>query len=127
MTGEQMINLTIGGSVAALSIIAAPFAVMGAIAGLGFCAGGIASGSIAAGMMSAEAIASGGMIAAGGTVATLQSIGAVGLGVAGTSAAIGAGATLGVSAVGISAAACIFRWTIFKRCGGGEFWSYENI
>ena len=97
-------NMTLIPLQCAVSIIAAPFAVMGATAGLGFGSGGIASGSIAAGWMSAEAIASGGMIAAGGTVATLQSVGAVGLGVAGTSAALGAGATIGASAVGISAA-----------------------
>mmetsp|Transcript_14012 Transcript_14012/g.21279 ORF Transcript_14012/g.21279 Transcript_14012/m.21279 type:complete len:552 (+) Transcript_14012:79-1734(+) len=104
MSGGKMRNLAIGGSVAALSIVAAPFAVMGAVSALGFGAGGIASGSIAAGWMSAEAIASGGMIAAGGTVATLQSIGAAGLGIAGTSAALGAGATFGATALGISAA-----------------------
>lgn len=46
-------------------------------------------------MMSAEAIASGGAVAAGGTVATLQSIGAVGLGVAGASAAATTGAVVG--------------------------------
>lgn len=105
MTGEKMRNLSIGGSVAALSIIAAPFAVVGAIGAMGFGSAGIASGSMAAGMMSAEAIASGGAIAAGGTVATLQSIGAAGLGMAGTAASMSAGAVVGASAIGISAAA----------------------
>jgi len=105
ITGESMRNLAIGGSVAVASIVAAPFAIMGIVGSLGFAAGGVASGSFAAGMMSAEAIASGGVIAAGGTVATLQSIGAAGLGLAGTTAAMGAGAVVGASAIGISAAA----------------------
>lgn len=104
-TGEKMRNLSIGGSVAALSIIAAPFAVVGAIGAMGFGSAGIASGSVAAGMMSAEAVVSGGAIAAGGTVATLQSIGAAGLGVAGTAASMSAGAVVGASTIGISAAA----------------------
>lgn len=104
ITGNKMRNLTIGGSVAVATVVTAPFAIMGAIAGLGFGAGGIAAGSAGAAMMSAEAAAAGGMIAAGGTVATLQSIGAAGLGIAGTSAALGAGAVVGASAIGISAA-----------------------
>ena len=53
--------------------------------------------------MSAEAIASGGGIAAGGTVATLQSIGAAGLGCAGTLGAMGGGSVIGATAVGITA------------------------
>ncbi|CAE8603168.1 unnamed protein product [Polarella glacialis] len=63
-------------------------------------------------MMSAEAVASGGTIAAGGLVATLQSIGVVGLSVGGTAAAAGTGATLG-SAVGGGTAAAV-------RCGSGS-------
>jgi len=103
ITGDKMRNLAIGGSVAAASIMVAPFVVMGIVGALGFTSSGIAAGSVGAGMMSAEAIASGGMIATGGTVATLQSIGAAGLGLAGTSAAMGAGAFVGASAVGIAA------------------------
>ena len=58
-------------------------------------------------MMSAEAIASGvGGVAAGGTVATLQSIGAAGLGLGGTLAAMGAGGgVVGAAAFGSVAAA----------------------
>ncbi len=56
-------------------------AIMGVINTLGFTSAGIAAGSTAAGMMAAEAVATGGAIAAGGTVATLQSIGVIGLGV----------------------------------------------
>ncbi|XP_071962577.1 uncharacterized protein [Antedon mediterranea] len=61
---------------------------------LGFGAAGIAAGSPAAAMMSASAIASGGGVAAGGLVATLQSIGAVGLSALGTLFAGIAGATV---------------------------------
>ncbi len=49
---------------------------------VGFTAGGIAAGSIASSMMSAAAVANGGGVAsmaAGGVVATCQSIGAAGL------------------------------------------------
>ena len=105
ITGKKLRDLSIGGSMAALSIIAAPFAVVGVVGAMGFGSAGIASGSMAAGMMSAEAIASGGAIAVGGTVATLQSIGAAGLGVAGTAASMSAGAVVGASTLGISAAA----------------------
>lgn len=105
ITGNKMQNLAIGGTLVALTVVAAPFAVMGVVASLGFGAGGIAAGSVAAGMMSAEeAVASGGIVAAGGTVATLQSIGAAGLGVFGTSVSLGAGSLVGASIVGISAA-----------------------
>mmetsp|Transcript_32392 Transcript_32392/g.37748 ORF Transcript_32392/g.37748 Transcript_32392/m.37748 type:complete len:234 (+) Transcript_32392:132-833(+) len=103
ITGDKMRNVTIGGSLALMSVVAAPFAVLGAVATLGFGAGGVASSSVAAGMMSAEAVASGGMITAGSTVATLQSIGAAGLGVVGTSVSLGAGAVTGASMLGIAA------------------------
>mmetsp|Transcript_37983 Transcript_37983/g.78921 ORF Transcript_37983/g.78921 Transcript_37983/m.78921 type:complete len:312 (-) Transcript_37983:24-959(-) len=89
---------------AATAAVAAPFAVMGVVGGMGFTSTGIAANSVAASMMSAEATALGGGVAsmaAGGTVATLQSIGAVGLGFSGTCAASGAGASavLGISAL----------------------------
>ncbi len=42
---------------------------------LGFTSAGIAAGTVAAGMMSAAASANGGAVAAGTTVAVLQSIG----------------------------------------------------
>lgn len=92
----------VGGAV--VGAFAGPAIIMWGVGALGFGAGGIAAGSIGAGMMSAEAIAGGGMIAAGGTVATLQSIGAVGLGFAGTSAAAGAGAAAAGAAVRASSA-----------------------
>uniref|UniRef100_A0A8C9F2Y9 Uncharacterized protein n=1 Tax=Pavo cristatus TaxID=9049 RepID=A0A8C9F2Y9_PAVCR len=46
-----------------------------AVWSLGFTAAGIAAGSVAAKMMSAAAIANGGGVAAGSTVAVLQSVG----------------------------------------------------
>ncbi|XP_061216581.1 interferon alpha-inducible protein 27-like protein 2A [Neopsephotus bourkii] len=63
-----------------------------AVGALGFTPAGIAAGSIAAKMMSAAAIANGGGVAAGSTVAVLQSIGAAGLPLA---AKIGLTTTLG--------------------------------
>jgi len=49
------------------------------LAAVGYTAGGITAGSYAAGMMSAAAIANGGGVAAGGTVAVLQAAGAAGI------------------------------------------------
>ncbi|CAN0415175.1 unnamed protein product [Lampetra fluviatilis] len=49
---------------------------------MGFSAGGIVAGSIASSLMSSAAVANGGAVAAGGLVATLQSVGAAGLGMA---------------------------------------------
>ena len=90
------------GATSIVLAVATPFAVMGAIGAIGFGAEGIAAGSMAAGMMSAEAIASGGAVIAGGTVATLQSIGAVGLGAGLGSAAAAAGAAVGgLSSLGV--------------------------
>ncbi|CAL8291323.1 unnamed protein product [Gadus morhua 'NCC'] len=54
---------------AGAAVFAAPF-VLGAA---GFTAAGITVGSMAAGMMSAAAVANGGAVAAGTTVAVLQS------------------------------------------------------
>ena len=75
---------------------AAPFMVTGAVAALGFGEAGIVGGSTAAAMMSAEAMAaSTGGVAAGGLVATCQSIRAAGLGFVGTSTAIAGFALVG--------------------------------
>jgi len=95
-------ELGIAGSVLTLGIMA-PFAAVAAVQAIGFGAGGVMGGSMAAGMMSAEAIAGGGAIAAGGTVATLQSLGAAGLGLAGTAAASSVGAATG-AALGLGGA-----------------------
>ncbi|XP_030213431.1 uncharacterized protein LOC115544562 [Gadus morhua] len=74
------------------AVVAAPF-VLGAA---GFTAAGITAGSYAAGMMSAAAVANGGAVAAGSTMAVLQSLGAAGLGTAATAAvaSVGGGAAL---------------------------------
>ncbi len=90
------------GATSIVLAVATPFAVMGAIGAIGFGAEGIAAGSMAAVMMSAEAIAYGGGVLTGGTVATLQSIGAVGLGAGLGSAAAAAGAVVGgLSSLGV--------------------------
>ena len=78
-----------------LAVVAAPLVV----AGLGFGAGGIVAGSAAASMMSAWA-----PTVAGGIVATLQSVGAAGLGAAGTAAVATAGGVAGAAASGTAAA-----------------------
>eukprot|EP00339_Tiarina_fusa_P013373 CAMPEP_0117010868 /NCGR_PEP_ID=MMETSP0472-20121206/9471_1 /TAXON_ID=693140 ORGANISM="Tiarina fusus, Strain LIS" /NCGR_SAMPLE_ID=MMETSP0472 /ASSEMBLY_ACC=CAM_ASM_000603 /LENGTH=692 /DNA_ID=CAMNT_0004713513 /DNA_START=114 /DNA_END=2192 /DNA_ORIENTATION=+ len=104
ISGPQL-GVMVGAGVGALALtVAAPFAVAWGVAAIGFGAEGICAGSAAAAMMSAEAVASGGGIVAGGLVATLQSIGAAGLGVAGTTAAMGGGALLGSAGLGITAA-----------------------
>ena len=65
---------------------------------IGFTSIGITAGSLAASMMSAAAIASGGGVVAGGVIATLQSMGAVGLGVSAYAAGAGAGAAAATGA-----------------------------
>ena len=55
----------------AVAVVATPF-VLGFV---GFTGAGITAGSWAAGMMSAAALANGGAVAAGTTVAVLQSVG----------------------------------------------------
>lgn len=103
----EVIGYSVAAAVSLVSIIAMPFAVMGIVGAMGFTSAGITAGSMGASMMSAEAIASGvGGVAAGGTVATLQSIGAAGLGLGGTLAAMGAGGgVVGAAAFGSVAAA----------------------
>ncbi|KAM4852962.1 uncharacterized protein RHO17_016323 [Thomomys bottae] len=64
------------GGAAAVAVVAAVPVVLGTV---GFTSSGIAASSIAAKMMSTAAIANGGGVAAGGLVATLQSVGASGL------------------------------------------------
>ncbi len=80
ISGGKLGTIAAVGAAAVALTVAAPFMFMGAVSFIGFGAEGILGGSIAAAMMSAEAVAGGGAIAAGGTVATLQSIGAAGLG-----------------------------------------------
>ncbi|XP_029316745.1 interferon alpha-inducible protein 27-like protein 2 [Cottoperca gobio] len=78
-----------GGAVGAVA--AAPL-VLGVV---GFTSAGIAVGSWAAGMMSAAAVANGGAVAAGSTVAVLQAAGAAGLPAVATAAVASGGAALG--------------------------------
>merc|ERR1712157_109742 len=101
---NSIIALSVAAGVGLTTTFVMPLAVVAAVRGIGFTAGGVAAGSTAAGMMSAEAVASGGVVAAGGVVATLQSVGAVGaLGATGTSAAMAAGGLVGGTIVGVTA------------------------
>ncbi len=86
----------IGATVAAGSVVGGATFVIAApliVAGLGFTAVGITAGSTAASMMSVLA-----PTAAGGIVATLQSVGAVGFSAAGVAALAGTGGTVGAAA-----------------------------
>ena len=102
------------GAIPVVTAVAGPAVVAGVVSTMGFGTGGIASGSVAAAMMSAQATTLGGGVAAGGALATLQSIGAAGLGVMGTTASMSGGAGLGV---GIVAA---FRKRFWKDVGDKE-------
>ncbi|ESP00920.1 hypothetical protein LOTGIDRAFT_176462 [Lottia gigantea] len=82
--GDVVVGALVGGAV----IVGGPL-VLGAV---GFTGAGITAGSVAAGMMSTAAVTNGGAVAAGSTVAVLQSVGAAGF-AAGTKAAIVAGTT----------------------------------
>ncbi|XP_076074162.1 uncharacterized protein LOC143045496 isoform X1 [Mytilus galloprovincialis] len=73
--------------------VLAPIAVPAALGAIGFTSGGVAGGSIAAAMMSSV-----GNVAAGGAIATMQSIGAAGLGAAGTAVGAGVSGVAGVAA-----------------------------
>ena len=83
------------GAIPVVAAVAGPYLVMGAVGAMGFGTTGIASGSMAAAMMSAQATTLGGGIAAGGIVATLQSIGVAGLGAVGMTASLSGGAIVG--------------------------------
>ncbi|XP_067142094.1 uncharacterized protein [Centruroides vittatus] len=72
--------------------ILGPLAVVGVVGALGFGAIGVTAGSIAAGIQSAVY---GGSVASGSIFAICQSIGAAGLGIAGTASSAAAGATVG--------------------------------
>ncbi|XP_065713277.1 uncharacterized protein [Patagioenas fasciata] len=94
---ENIARMTIGAAVGAgLLLVGIPLA----IGALGFTSAGIAAGSVAAKMMSAAAIANGGGVAAGSTVAVLQSIGAAGMSL---------GAKIGLGTLGSAAGAKLFK------------------
>ena len=92
-------NLAVGAGIGAAPAV---------VAGLGFTSQGIVGGSMAASIMAAEATAAGGGVAAGGLVATLQSVGVVGVGV---------GATVGVAILGASIGLAL-QWLIFTAISG---------
>jgi len=69
----------VSGTLGVIGGVMTPTLIVGGVQAIGFGAGGIVASSTAAGMMSTAAIASGGSVATGSIVATLQSIGAVGL------------------------------------------------
>ena len=92
----------IGGAAGAA---AGPVAVVGAVQGLGFGAGGIIAGSSAATMMSQGALG----------VPMLQSIGTAGLGVAGTGLAIVSGGVVAALAVGSVAYGINVHWENLAR------------
>lgn len=81
INGKQLVGI---GVTTVTIAFAMPFAVVGVVGAMGFGAEGIAANSIAAWMMST-----------GGSVATLQSVGAAGLSAAGASAAATTGAAVG--------------------------------
>ncbi|XP_056282722.1 interferon alpha-inducible protein 27-like protein 2B [Pseudoliparis swirei] len=97
---DPLISVLVIGGGAAVAVVTAPF-VLGAI---GFTSGGIAVGSYAAGMMSTAAIANGGAVAAGSTVAVLQAMGAAGLTAAANVAVAGVGAGVGATVLGVGLA-----------------------
>jgi hypothetical protein len=98
---------------AAVGSAAATVAVPVAVSAVGFGSTGIAGGSYAAVWMSSVAIANGGGVASGSTVAVLQSIGAAGLGTLGLPVMIG-GAAVGAAAVGTTYA--VYRWGYMPYC-----------
>jgi len=102
MTGEHMNIYTTLGVSSAIGLgltVGMPFITMGVVGALGFTPGGIMAGSTAANMAMAGALGTGGPFA-GGAISTLQSIGVCGLGIGGTSIAVGTGAICGGAIVG---------------------------
>ena len=82
---------------AAISAVIATPVAPALVASLGFKNQGIAAGSMAASMMATEAAAAGDRIAAGGLVATLQSVGVVGFGTAANVGIAIVGALIGLA------------------------------
>lgn len=94
---KNIARMTIGAALGAgLLHVGIPMA----IGALGFTSAGIAAGSVAAKMMSAAAIANGGGVAAGSSVAVLQSIGAAGCSL---------GTKIGLGTLGSAAGATLFK------------------
>jgi hypothetical protein len=95
---------------AVLGASVAPAAAMGAVNAAGFTAGGIQAGSWAAAAMSSAAVAGSGEIAAGSTIAVLQTCGAAGLGSFAIVGASVAGALIFAPLVAVSVF-CIVKTT----------------
>ncbi|XP_076074165.1 uncharacterized protein LOC143045496 isoform X2 [Mytilus galloprovincialis] len=91
--GSWLKPLAIGTACLVGGAVLAPIAVPAALGAIGFTSGGVAGGSIAAAMMSSV-----GNVAAGSAIATMQSIGAAGLGAAGTAVSAGVSGVAGVAA-----------------------------
>lgn len=104
------------GSAAAIGVVGAvPHVAVATIQGIGFGSSGIIAGSTAAAMMSAEAIAIGGGVTSGLTVATLQSIGAVGMAGALPIVGIVLLSLSGAAAVGFGIFRCVETFTKCPR------------
>ncbi|KAE9009518.1 hypothetical protein PR002_g15595 [Phytophthora rubi] len=104
-------TLAVGAGVGAAVGAAATAAVVPAVQAAGFTAAGIAAESAAAGMMSATATAGGGGIAAGSTVAVLQSIGAT----AAVPLGIAAAVVIAPAAVGLGVAGVVKMFRSFQH------------
>lgn len=87
--------IAVGTGVVAGGAVLAPLVVTGVVGALGFGAGGIVGGTAASGIMASY----GGTVAAGSACAVLQSIGAAGLGAAGTAIASTVGGLAGAGGV----------------------------
>ena len=109
--GALYTSAAVAGAVAA--VMGTPF-FLGTV---GYTAAGITKASLAAKMMSVAALANGGGVASGTAVAVLQSVGAAGLGTAGTLAVGAAGAAGGVAA---TAAGVAVTTGGSKLTGGGD-------
>ena len=105
----------VGLSIPLLAGAITPRAIVAAIQGLGFSTSGIASGSTAATMMSFG----GGTTAAGGIVATLQSIGALGA-LSASAALIAAFSGAAISALVVYG--CVKAFRRFKNAFRFFFW-----
>lgn len=88
----------VGSAAIGLAGLGAVFAAPLVLTAVGFTSAGIAAGSLGASMMSSAAIANGGAVAAGSTVAVLQSIGAAGIPAAVEAAVVVSGAAVGAGA-----------------------------
>ncbi|KAM4598593.1 uncharacterized protein ACJ7VT_022049 isoform 2-T3 [Polymixia lowei] len=90
---KTTVALLVGGAIigGVGAVVVAPFV----LTGIGFTSAGITAGSYAAAMMSSAAVANGGAVATGSTVAILQSAGVLGLSTVATTAVGAAGAAGG--------------------------------